>query len=174
MNNPDNIYLQNHPRCIDGVASVPDTKLKEKLLATLGSHSKIFGLECKCGSRRMRVLGTVVEGIKNEMMTGPIVITCQECDQNQTVFDPSMHGYDGELGHNLTESDVDTEIVSCPNCANSILEVAVAFQYSGEVDEFVLDKDLDIDAVDLFDWVAFRSRCISCDVDFEFSNIECA
>ena len=174
MKNPDSTYLQNHPRCIDGVASVPDTKLKEKLLATLGSHSTIFGLECKCGSRRMQVLGTVVEGIKDEMVTGPIAIKCQECDHSQTVFIPSMHGYDGELGHNLTESNGYTEIVSCPNCANSILEVAVAFQYSGDMDEVVLDKDLDIDAVDLFDWVAFRSRCFSCDVDFEFSSIECA
>jgi len=159
-------YMQTHPpRCLGDKIAAPKDVLKDFLRGQLGYESTSFSPVCECGSQKFIVSRPIESGI-----TG---ITCCNCGITRTLFDPTKHGYDGELGHNADLKLGDNEEYACSKCGNTTCDVAIAFQYSGETDILQEDNPPEINPEDLFGWFMVAAQCNRCGGVEEVAQAEC-
>ncbi len=160
-------YMKGHPpRCLENKTSVPDIDLTSYLQGQLGEESSYFSPKCACGNTVFKTVKPVESGVTN--------ITCSRCGEARILFDPSKHGYDGELGHNDDLEFGSSEDFLCSSCGNAKGEVAIGFQYSGETDILEEEDAPDIQPEDLFSWVLIITKCNKCDLIQEVTQSECA
>jgi hypothetical protein len=106
--------------------------------------------------------------------SGETRITCQSCGSERTVFDPAIHGYEGELGIGMDTPPAPAEDVVCDGCGGRTFRVALAFQYSGETDVLDEDDPPDVRPEDLFGWVVIAAECAECGKIQQVAETECA
>ena len=154
------------PRCLGGHAVRAPEALREHLASQFGSSTTIVSPVCSCGEGALEV--TAASGF------GPVRVTCPACRARRVIFDPTIHGYDGELGINREMSVDADQPFACPSCAARVFDVAACFQYSGE-DEILEDASAPpVAREDLFGWAAFAVRCHGCGHIADVADIECA
>ena len=182
--NDELAYMKEHPpRCLAGAFKPPSPDLEEFLRAQIGAHATIFSAVCTCGSPSVEVeFGP----------SGVTEITCADCAETRTVFNPQDYGYDGELGLHRGAVGSPLKKHACPECESASCELALGFQYSGETDVLQSDdrglfKRLlerlarrllgltpTLQPEDLFGWVMCAARCGSCGAIRMVVDHECA
>lgn len=159
-------YMRKHPpRCIKKHAGKPSSQLLAFLRENLGDESTAFAVKCRCGSEQFRI--SVAEGF------GPVSVECSECAKQFVVFDPSLHGYDGELGHNSEIAPAKRREVRCLKCKEDAFHACCGFQYAGETD-VLEDKSIKVKPEDLFGYFLLAGHCSKCGAITNAFDWECA
>jgi len=160
-------YMQEHPpRCLGEHSVPPPDALLTFLQKELGEDSTVFTPMCECSRKFLKISSS--QGLS------PTAIACPKCGKSRVVFDPTQHGYDGELGHNSDLEMGAPEAVVCSECGGDCLRLALCFQYSGETDVLDDDDPPDVRPEDLFGWVMIAAQCEKCQAVQEVSQSECA
>jgi hypothetical protein len=160
-------YMRDHPpRCLDGLCRPAPDELLSFLQKQFGADSTVFTPVCECSQEFVTVSSS--EGFS------PTSISCSQCGKGRVVFDPTQHGYDGELGHNADTEMATAEPVICSKCGGEHLRLALCFQYSGETDVLEDEDPPDVKPEDLFGWVMIAGQCAKCQAIQEVCQGECA
>ena len=160
-------YMKEHPpRCLGGRVEPPSDHLRSFLQEQLGENSTVFAAVCECSNEFVTITSSADPS--------PTSIACPKCGKSRVVFDPTQHGYDGELGHNADAEMAKSVEVSCSKCGNKTLQVALCFQYSGETDVLENDDSPEVRPEDLFGWIMIAGQCEKCGAVQEISQEECA
>lgn len=143
-------------------------------LCFVGSDERIeiYGITCKCGSRRLRVTGNKLEGM--ELLGDPISIMCPECGEKHVIFDSTKQGYDGELGeaYNVTGKAAYTETKAvCVQCGNDTFELTLGFEYPEDIEDTA--KAEKREAKDLYTWLTGCAKCEKCGAMGDIIDFEC-
>jgi len=160
-------YMRDHPpRCLSGHARPASGDLCAAVQAQLGDDGTVFSPVCECSNEALVV--------QSSERLGPFNVRCPKCSATRTIFDPTQHGYDGELGHNTGSEMTTPQERPCSKCGNSTFQVAVGFQFCGETDVLEEEDAPDVNPEDLFGWVIVMARCEECGVIQEIGQVECA
>ena len=161
-------YMKGHPpRCLGDQFKTAPEILRSFLQEELGEYSTVFSLVCECSNEFVTITSSGED-------FSPTCVTCSKCDKTRIVFDPTQHGYDGELGHNTDLKMSQSEEFLCAECGHNSLQIALCFQYSGETDVLDEDDPPDVNPEDLFGWVMIAGHCEKCSAVQEISQEECA
>lgn len=182
------------PRVIDQYACEPIEEGKERILKKhnanyaslmvncdyenlcfVGSDEKIeiFGIACKCGSHKLRILGHKLEGM--DLLGDPISIACPECGEKHELFDSGKQGYDAELGVAGTcggETEYVESNTVCKQCGNDTFELTLGFEYPDDIEDTA--KEEKRDAKDLYTWMTGNAKCTHCGEITDIIDFECA
>jgi hypothetical protein len=160
-------YMREHPpRCLGGHSQTATEALQSFLQGQLGSDSTVFSPVCECSQALVKILSS------DDF--SPTSLSCPKCGKTRVVFDPSQHGYDGELGHNEGDEMATPAPVVCAKCGGENLRLALCFQYSGETDVLEDEDPPDVKPEDLFGWVMIAAQCEECQTSQEVCQQECA
>lgn len=160
------LYMAAHPpRCVRAYVGEVPVELCDFVRREYGPNSTVFGVRCACKHAAIEVSGPE-----------PLAVSCAHCGTAWVLFDPTLHGYDGELGHNKPGAQDASNKFSCPKCKGRRFELAAGFQYSGETD---ILEDLDfapkgVRPEDLFGWFILAGRCTGCGSVELVYECECA
>jgi hypothetical protein len=164
MPEEDIAYMRQHPpRCIQGRWITSPPEVRSAIEETYGQNTTAFAIRCDCGGETFNI------AVPDEPT--PVFLKCAGCALEFSVFDPTQHGYEGELG-NLSygyEDETGTILYEegsshphrCDKCQKEWFKVACGFQYSGETD-VLRDESLEIQPEDLFGGFILAVRCESC------------
>lgn len=86
-------FLEKKPRCF-GDFELVDPEIGDK---SADYFVRKF-VVCKCGSDILSIHSSYGSG----MYLAPILLECPQCTHKALVFDPEMHGWDGENGDNCS------------------------------------------------------------------------
>ena len=160
-------YMREHPpRCLGGHSQSAPEALQSFLQEQLGPDATVFSPVCECSQGFLKIMSS--EDFS------PTSISCPKCGKTRVVFDPSQHGYDGELGHNADAEMATPEPIVCSKCGGEGFRLALCFQYSGETDVLEDDDPPDVKPEDLFGWVMIAGQCEKCQAIQEVCQDECA
>lgn len=154
------------PRCLGGRTAMAPDVLRQALASQYGPNATVFSPVCSCGETGLAVAAAP--------QLGPVRISCPTCTSTRVIFDPRVHGYEGELGLDKELSVEPEHPFACPSCGAATFDVAACFQYSGEDEVLEGDDAPDIAPRDLFGWAAFGVRCKNCGVMAQVADVECA
>lgn len=158
------------PKCIGPFIAANTTEVDN-------SNFVSFNLVCSCGSEEFSVAATRIAettGLfeKNTTYTylAPIVVTCSACGQTAKIFDPRIHGWDGEI--DCSASQVGNE--EPKHCFADPTQIRVTVSYQG-IENY---EDLKADGVqnleDFFDTFSLSTRTNQGGDWIELVNYECA
>lgn len=160
-------YMRSHPpRCMSGIAMDVNKRHRSFAKGIVGNDTTSFSTICTCGNNKFIINKPVEVGITT--------IICNACQKNYVLFDPSNHGYDGELGNNAELKFGEIERHKCPKCNQEMANVAVTFQYSGETDILEEDDSIGIFPEDLFGYILITAICKGCENCSVVTECECA
>ncbi len=159
------------PSCIAEVSCSPNEHLKRALQGNYGTNSVVFGIQCPCGNRNLRLSGKELENYQG--IKSPIKTECEKCQETHVIFDSARHGWDAELVGGFSYANHKDKQLQCPKCDGKSFEVAIACQYMGEEEQVIQEDKLDKIPQDLFGWLTVQVRCMSCGHEFEASSNEC-
>ena len=158
-------YMEEHPpRCLRGHSMVASDELRNFIQKDYGRHTTVFSLRCSCGQSDFE--SSVPDGF------GPVTVVCKNCNSDWVLFDPAIHGYDGELGHNSGMETAGSKRCSC-ECGCGVFSLTCGFQYSGET-EILEEEEIDIAPEDLYGWFVLVGKCASCKQAKLLLDWECA
>ena len=92
-----NNFIYKKPRCLANfeIENCP-SDLINKWLQGPEFLSKL--IKCKCGESKLFVYASS----NDEMLLAPIDLECPKCFKKHLIFNPEMHGWDGENGDNAS------------------------------------------------------------------------
>ena len=157
------------PRCIKPYTGTPTPTLCNYIQNEYGLHTTVFAVRCECGHTQLRIR----LARSPRYTAGPIYVVCSKCRTGRLIFDPTKHGYDGELGHNDQSEDYEYYPFLCPKCKGDTFVSAFGFQYSGETD-ILKHLDVHIQPEDLFGWCMLAGTCVLCQHTGFIYEMECA
>src|SRR5262245_5952231 len=92
MAEDDLAYMREHPpRCIKALCVTSPPDMRQAIEDTYGENTTAFGIHCRCGGETFNI------AVPDEPI--PVFLRCARCALEFSVFDPTQHGYDGELGN---------------------------------------------------------------------------
>ena len=100
ISNDENIlnkFIRKQPKCLSNfnIVDIP-TDIKDDWAQGPEFLSKL--IKCKCGEEALNVYASSNE----EMLLAPIYLECPKCSAKHLIFDPGIHGWDGEIGENAS------------------------------------------------------------------------
>ena len=125
VNKIDNVlnkFARKKPRCLNyfDIEEAP-SDIKNNWVQGPEFLSKL--IKCKCGETALNVYASS----SKEMLLAPIFIECPKCLSKHLIFDPTVHGWDGENG-----DDVSLVGENEPRLVNNIpRRVIVDYSYQG-------------------------------------------
>lgn len=166
MTEYDHRYFQSHvPRCIAEYSAPADDDVRAYVQKEYGERTTVFRIQCPCGESKLNVSAPVELGI--------VSVSCPACGKQSIVFDPSIHGYDGELGHNENLPSGACDDTACERCGAICLRVHCGFQYCDETDEMT-EEDLLRGGENFFGWYVLAGKCPYCGTVALHHDFECA
>ena len=158
------------PRCLAGYDVSPFTE--RSATADLLDDQACFRVTCKCGSSTFRVSGYTNTELPTHLL-GPLSTECEPCRTRNLLFDPLVHGYDGEIqmGRSFAIDEKARGFV-CPWCSGSTFALLPTFSYELESDD--LDAQQSAHAQDFFDWFKLTVQCQGCNHACTAAECECA
>lgn len=158
-------YMEQHPpRCIKEHSVASSEELRHFIQKNYGDHTTVFSVRCNCGQSNFQVVLT------DDF--GPVTVICKNCNSHWELFDPSIHGFDGELGNNKGIERPGNKSCFC-ECGSGVFALTCGFQYSGETD-ILEEEEIVIAPEDLYGWFVLVGKCASCREIKVLLDWECA
>lgn len=88
-----NKFIHKKPRCLENF-DTDDTPTEIKNNWVQGPEFLSKLIKCKCGEEELYVYASS----NKEMLLAPIYLECPKCLSKSLIFDPTIHGWDGENG----------------------------------------------------------------------------
>ncbi|MCV6620413.1 MAG: hypothetical protein OIF51_01515 [Cellvibrionaceae bacterium] len=112
-------------------------------------------VSCKCGNNLLRVITTITKKTKKGLFKSketieylaPIHLECSKCQTGNLLFDPQVHGWDGESGNSASLTGEDGELIFNDTPARIYVELS----YQGEENYGELAEDGIANIQDYFD-----------------------
>jgi hypothetical protein len=131
-----------------------------------------FGIRCPCGNLSLILKGEREQG--SSEFYGPVSIKCKNCGKDSLLFDPSRHGYDGELSQFDATFNGDNEsIYQCNKCNHQQFEVGVLLEVQENESE-LFDNEHKNRPEDFFNSISVYCICSWCKNGSWMTSIECA
>lgn len=92
-----NKFINKKPRCLEGY-NIKDSPPEIINTWLQGPEFLSKLLKCKCGEEKLYVYASS----NNEVLLAPIYLECPKCLTKNLIFNPSIHGWDGENGDNTS------------------------------------------------------------------------
>ncbi|WP_018146634.1 hypothetical protein [Henriciella marina] len=159
LDDQQNYFAQHPPRILSGLEKfLVDSAIGQ------GGHGEALGtsfeLGCVCGSARLKIEAAKTEWKGESLFVVPVRLECASCRKVVEFFDPELHGYDGELGHNKhLNNEARPQLSSVETVDTS--QLVASFFYMDDLfcDDFPVDG-ASVAKEDLFSWFAlFERRC---------------
>jgi len=142
-----------------------------------------FQLECNCGAAIFKVHGFPLPGRtypSEDSIAGPISLECHVCKRINQVFNPEVHGYNGELDslHGMESAgkidSAEPLVFQCSKCEEMKQSIAVSLIYSIPDEEMDGDVELAQRPQDFFTTFSLYGRCMTCEYVSMVTDYECA
>lgn len=92
-----NKFIHKKPKCLNNF-DIEDTAPDIKNNWVQGPEFLSKLIKCKCGEKDLSVYASS----NKEMLLAPIYVECPKCFSKYLIFDPTIHGWDGEIGENAS------------------------------------------------------------------------
>lgn len=146
--------------------------------AILDEHCFVaFTLTCKCGNRSLVPAATPVDSNHQKvplesaaMLLAPVVVSCPECGNSSIVFDPRVHGWDGQIGESA--SAIGDDDPSPCFSTGGLIQVDVSYQGEESYSNLAADGVQNLE--DYFDTISISIRPDGSDEWQEVVSYECA
>lgn len=155
-------YFRDHPpACMAPYSSTLDGEVATFLSSYLKYTGVVgFGLKCTCGNRALGLKGVRLTGTDN--LSGSVSIVCEVCSNEGVIFDPTKHGYDGELGQYGVSFDGDPiGPYHCKSCLGHEFSAGVLLTVARREDDLPDQHSL-MHMEDFFYSFAIISVCTAC------------
>lgn len=136
----------------------------------------LFEAKCKCGSGNFKVHTGTIEEKKgffkkkiSKEFVAPAYLECSECGVEAKVFDPEVHGWDGENGDNASiVADNKEEYPGSPG------RIYIELSYQNPENYEDLESEGVLNLQDYFDTFNLYIKCDQSDSIREIMGYECA
>lgn len=89
-------FLSKKPRCFSDFNIEDATDVKSNWVSGVEFSSKY--VSCPCGNSLLNIYASQNEGIT----LAPILLECENCQLKEEIFNPEVHGWNGENGDNCS------------------------------------------------------------------------
>lgn len=118
-------YRGRPPSCIGKLRATP-IELPDFVFDGHGEPvNAIFALACPCGGTRFMPMAHIDED--DDWPQPPLVLWCDDCDQDYDLFDANQHGYDAVVGGLDLKSEAAERELSVDSC-----EILVRFEFPSD------------------------------------------
>lgn len=85
-------FLSKKPSCLKGFRIQEISDVKSNWVT--GPEFKCKLVKCQCGNSELKIYASY----ENGMHLAPIILECTNCDTKEVIFNPEIHGWDGQNG----------------------------------------------------------------------------
>lgn len=124
-------FLSKKPRCFKGFNIEDATDIKSNWVSGAEFSSKY--VSCACGNALLNIYASH----NGNMNLAPILLECEICQEKEEIFNPEVHGWDGENGDNC--SLVGESEPALFNAAPSKIVVEYSYQGLENYEELIQD-----------------------------------
>lgn len=110
-------FMEKQPRCFG------EFKLLKFQESNLGNEFISRNVVCTCGNKKLNIYAS----LENELYLAPVILECPACGHKEQIFNPDIHGWDGENGDNCSMKSTEEPKV----LPNSPKKVMVEYSYQG-------------------------------------------
>lgn len=176
MNDIIKKIINELPNCLNKF-NVNDTDVTLSSSWNNGDSFITKQVSCTCGNNQLRLLTyelIEMKGFfkKREMVTkyAPVFVECPECNKNQLLFDPEIHGWNGSQNHDESQLKINDAV----HFSDNVGRVFVNYSYQGteNYQEMLEDEDID-NPQDYFDTFSVYFEEEGNDIN-EVTSDECA